>query len=171
MFLSQLPLLLLGLLTHLQALDFSRSLACLFWRIRELAMAAAMAATAQARVGRWPAVASMLLGRPQGWGHCWTAWPTPAPPVSTAQAVARAPAPRLCAQHLSSSGFVLWDLPLLASWCFSIPPNFWQGEAGRQRRAFLRRSGRSLAGHPPGLQALFACRQALPLGAGSSHLS
>lgn len=46
LFLSQLPLLLLGLLTHLQALDFSRSLACLFWRIRELAMAAAMAATA-----------------------------------------------------------------------------------------------------------------------------
>lgn len=68
LFLSQLPLLLLGLLTHLQALDFSRSLACLFWRIRELAMAAAMAATApaagagQVLRGRWPAVASMLLG-------------------------------------------------------------------------------------------------------------
>lgn len=74
LFLSQLPLLLLGLLTHLQALDFSRSLACLFWRIRELAMAAAMAATApalgpaQARGGRRPAAASMLLGRPQGRG-------------------------------------------------------------------------------------------------------
>lgn len=68
LFLSQLPLLLLGLLTHLQALDFSRSLACLFWRIRELAMAAAMAATApaagagQARGGRCPAAASMMLG-------------------------------------------------------------------------------------------------------------
>lgn len=68
LFLSQLPLLLLGLLTHLQALDFSRSLACLFWRIRELAMAAAMAATApaagagQGNGGRWPGVASMLLG-------------------------------------------------------------------------------------------------------------
>lgn len=77
LFLSQLPLLLLGLLTHLQALDFSRSLACLFWRIRELAMAAAMAATApvppagQARGVCWPATgarASMLLGRPQRWG-------------------------------------------------------------------------------------------------------
>lgn len=71
LFLSQLPLLLLGLLTHLQALDFSRSLACLFWRIRELAMAAAMAATApapptgQARGVCSPAAgtaASMLLG-------------------------------------------------------------------------------------------------------------
>lgn len=71
LFLSQLPLLLLGLLTHLQALDFSRSLACLFWRIRELAMAAAMAATApappagQARRVCSPAAgaaASMLLG-------------------------------------------------------------------------------------------------------------
>lgn len=46
LFLSQLPLFLLGLLTHLQALDFSRSRACLFWRIRELAIAAAIAATA-----------------------------------------------------------------------------------------------------------------------------
>lgn len=71
LFLSQLPLLLLGLLTHLQALDFSRSLACLFWRIRELAMAAAMAATApaaptgQAHGVCSPAAgtaASMLLG-------------------------------------------------------------------------------------------------------------
>lgn len=45
LFLSQLVLPLLGLLTHLQALDFSRSRACLFCRIRELAIAAAMATT------------------------------------------------------------------------------------------------------------------------------
>lgn len=71
LFLSQLPLLLLGLLTHLQALDFSRSLACLFWRIRELAMAAAMAATAPAPLAgqarevcllATDTAASMLLG-------------------------------------------------------------------------------------------------------------
>lgn len=45
LFLSQLVLPLLGLLTHLQALDFSRSRACLFCRISELAIAAAMATT------------------------------------------------------------------------------------------------------------------------------
>lgn len=45
LFLSQLVLPLLGLLTHLQALDFSRSRACLFCRIRELAIAAAIATT------------------------------------------------------------------------------------------------------------------------------
>lgn len=40
---SHVPLVLFGLLTQRQALDFSRSLACLFCRIRELAIAAAMA--------------------------------------------------------------------------------------------------------------------------------
>lgn len=45
LFLSQLVLPLLGLLTHLQALDFSRSRACLFCRMSELAIAAAMATT------------------------------------------------------------------------------------------------------------------------------
>lgn len=45
LFLSQLVLPLLGLLTHLQALDFSRSRACLFCRISELAIAAAIATT------------------------------------------------------------------------------------------------------------------------------
>lgn len=95
LFLSQLPLLLLGLLTHLQALDFSRSLACLFWRIRELAMAAAMAATApaargaQARGGRRPAAASMLLGRPQGRGRCRAARPRHPAPLGTAARDAR----------------------------------------------------------------------------------
>lgn len=34
---------LLGLLVHRQTFDFSRSLACLFWRMRELAIAAAIA--------------------------------------------------------------------------------------------------------------------------------
>lgn len=43
---SQLPLVLLGLLTQRQAFDFSRSLACLFCRMRELAIAAAMASLA-----------------------------------------------------------------------------------------------------------------------------
>lgn len=43
---SQLPLVLLGLLTQRQALDFSRSLACLFCLMRELAIAAAMASLA-----------------------------------------------------------------------------------------------------------------------------
>lgn len=43
---SQLPLVLLGLLTQRQALDFSRSLACLFCRMRELAIAAAIASLA-----------------------------------------------------------------------------------------------------------------------------
>lgn len=40
---SHVPLVLFGLLTQRQAFDFSRSLACLFCRIRELAIAAAMA--------------------------------------------------------------------------------------------------------------------------------
>lgn len=40
---SHVPLALLGLFTQRQALDFSRSLACLFCRIRELAIAAAIA--------------------------------------------------------------------------------------------------------------------------------
>lgn len=43
---SQLPLVLLGLLTQRQALDFSRSLACLFCLMRELAIAAAIASLA-----------------------------------------------------------------------------------------------------------------------------
>ncbi len=43
---SQLPLALLGLLTQRQALVFSRSLACLFCLMRELAIAAAMASLA-----------------------------------------------------------------------------------------------------------------------------
>lgn len=43
---SQLPLVLLGLLTQRQAFDFSRSLACLFCLMRELAIAAAMASLA-----------------------------------------------------------------------------------------------------------------------------
>lgn len=43
---SQLPLVLLGLLTQRQALVFSRSLACLFCLMRELAIAAAMASLA-----------------------------------------------------------------------------------------------------------------------------
>lgn len=47
---SQLPLVLFGLLTQRQALFFSRSLACLFCRMRELAIAAAMASLA-ARLG------------------------------------------------------------------------------------------------------------------------
>lgn len=45
LFLSQLVLPLLGLLTHLQAFDFSRSRACRFCRMSELAIAAAMATT------------------------------------------------------------------------------------------------------------------------------
>lgn len=44
--LSQFPLVLLGLLTQRQALFFSRSLACLFCLMRELAIAAAMASLA-----------------------------------------------------------------------------------------------------------------------------
>lgn len=40
---SHVPLALLGLFTQRQAFDFSRSLACLFCRIRELAIAAAIA--------------------------------------------------------------------------------------------------------------------------------
>lgn len=68
---AQLVLDLLGLLTHLQALDFSRSLACLFWRIRELAMAAAIAATLEghsAGLRGLPAgeAPSMLLSPPLG---------------------------------------------------------------------------------------------------------
>lgn len=43
---SQFPLVLLGLLTQRQALFFSRSLACLFCLMRELAIAAAMASLA-----------------------------------------------------------------------------------------------------------------------------
>lgn len=43
---SQFPLVLLGLLTQRQALVFSRSLACLFCLMRELAIAAAMASLA-----------------------------------------------------------------------------------------------------------------------------
>lgn len=43
---SQFPLALLGLLTQRQALFFSRSLACLFCLMRELAIAAAMASLA-----------------------------------------------------------------------------------------------------------------------------
>lgn len=43
---SQFPLALLGLLTQRQALVFSRSLACLFCLMRELAIAAAMASLA-----------------------------------------------------------------------------------------------------------------------------
>lgn len=46
---SQPPLALLGLLTQRQALVFSRSLACLFCLMRELAIAAAMASLA----ARW----------------------------------------------------------------------------------------------------------------------
>lgn len=99
----------------MQALDFSRSLACLFWRIRELAMAAAMAATApaaRAAQERWPGVASMLLG------------PSPRPgtlPGSLANATlgpaaldtpaGREPQPRLGAQQFSSSDFVLGSSP------------------------------------------------------------
>lgn len=40
---SHVPLVLFGLLTQRQTLDFSRSLACLFCRISELAIAAAIA--------------------------------------------------------------------------------------------------------------------------------
>lgn len=43
---SQFPMLLLGLLAHRLALAFSRSLACLFCRMRELAIAAAVASLA-----------------------------------------------------------------------------------------------------------------------------
>lgn len=50
---SQLPLALLGLLTQRQAFDFSRSLACLFCLMRELAIAAAMASLAT-RWGKRP---------------------------------------------------------------------------------------------------------------------
>lgn len=46
---SQLPLFLLGLLTQRQALFFSRSLACLFCLMRELAIAAAIASLAAHR--------------------------------------------------------------------------------------------------------------------------
>lgn len=112
LFLSQLPLLLLGLLTHLQALDFSRSLACLFWRIRELAMAAAMAATApappagQARRVCWPATgatASMLLGCPQCRGCCWVSWPMP--PTSNRLGAWEAPVPQVRMQQFRSKRF------------------------------------------------------------------
>lgn len=48
---SQLPLVLLGLLTQRQALVFSRSLACRFCRMRELAIAAAIASLAALRGG------------------------------------------------------------------------------------------------------------------------
>lgn len=47
--LSEFPLVLLGLLTHRQAFVFSRSLACLFCLMRELAIAAAMASFAALR--------------------------------------------------------------------------------------------------------------------------
>lgn len=46
---SQFPLALLGLLTQRQAFVFSRSLACLFCLMRELAIAAAMASLAALR--------------------------------------------------------------------------------------------------------------------------